>query len=1210
MWHGPIKSVLTCFFTLAVALIGCGRTSSDDDPSGDQDDSSVKEALGTERDNDEQSKTTSNESQLKPPVQVIAPAKSDLSTDELLVRAYQASLFKPQCPRRIEGEPPKLAVARNTLYIEGEQSVWSMDFSRDGRLLVSGHADGTIQFWPGLATSPRSGDDSQSPLRILSGHTDAVPAIALSPDDKYMVSGGLDHVIKLWDVQSAKVVRQFESLPGLVDQVAFSPDGQLLLAASSGRDRLAVYSVDHDSPLWKSANHSIGEFAPDSKSIAVAGHGTPLEILQARSGKLVRLIESKQKTTALAFSPDGSTLVASSVDPTRTVFYTPEGQVVREIDDHYFSHVCYLPEGKIICGATGGAYKTVQFWDAGSFELIRQVAQRQGAPAVSRDGHLLAAESATRITVWDIPLLLDFPAGHFLERFDQSGYSKIEGDLLILRAGSGHSDEDLEGCEAVSVPFGFDFSSTNITDEGFARLSANPHLVELDASYLDEISHDGLKHIGELSNLRSLHLRNLKSVTDEGLSRLSQLTKLKSLDLQGTSTSGTGLHELRELTGLNELVLSGHTTEEGLSLLIPFSNLVELRVYSDSITDAGMAYLTQMKKLRRLSYCGELVSGMGLEHLASMQKLEELSFKSSGITDDGLAQLPVLASLRNLDLSWNQGISDEVLQNLARVSNLERLNLNGCGGIRGPGLLHLEQLTQLETIELGYCEELKGSGLAVFSKLPNVTRLDLYRTAVMDEDLEHVARAKQLEYLKIPEHISDSGILHLVGLPNLKDLEFTKLPEVRGIGLASVAKAGKFRELDLKQTGVSDEGLSHFADLVELRSLRLPRRITDAGLAHLKGLTNLENLDLNDTKITNDGLKHLSSLGNLQWLGVQDTRLTDEGLVHLRENSRLSAVSHLDSSLSESEVEDLVRQKGKYGLENRSLNVANETIEAVALSPNGNTLAIGTESGELKLVAVDTGKTRFTVEDGYSTGADLGFVFLEDGQSFLCCADYQNIDRRETTSGKVIDTYRVEGEVVTFNHMAVGNEDGLLITCSQDTLVTCPLMGERSWKRMQQREHIVAFDVDVSGRFAALGFKSGGVSVWDLIQGKRVANYNRHGTRRIDGLAISRDGQLVASVDEYDRLLVCNGNDGTILWQIERQYAYELAFSPDGTQLVIGSLCDDAQIFDAQSGGHLRTYKCSLTAMAISRDGKTLVAGGLNGVLKSWDMPPIKTNHD
>ena len=61
-------------------------------------------------------------------------------------------------------------------------------------------------------------------------------------------------------------------------------------------------------------------------------------------------------------------------------------------------------------------------------------------------------------------------------------------------------------------------------------------------------------------------------------------------------------------------------------------------------------------------------------------------------------------------------------------------------------------------------------------------------------------------------------------------------------------------------------------------------RITDAGLAHLVGLTNLQTLNLSDCyQITDAGLVHLKGLTNLKTLVLMQTQITDAGVAELKQ---------------------------------------------------------------------------------------------------------------------------------------------------------------------------------------------------------------------------------------------------------------------------------------------------------------------------------------
>jgi hypothetical protein len=103
-------------------------------------------------------------------------------------------------------------------------------------------------------------------------------------------------------------------------------------------------------------------------------------------------------------------------------------------------------------------------------------------------------------------------------------------------------------------------------------------------------------------------------------------------------------------------------------------------------------------------------------------------------------------------------------------------------------------------------------------------------------------------------------------------------------GLAQVKTLPKVVQLDLKDTQVTDEGLAHLAGIATLAKLHLEKtKITDAGLAHLKDLGNLEYLNLYGTAVTDAGLEHLKGLKNLKKLYVWQTQVTDEGIAKLKE---------------------------------------------------------------------------------------------------------------------------------------------------------------------------------------------------------------------------------------------------------------------------------------------------------------------------------------
>ena len=69
-------------------------------------------------------------------------------------------------------------------------------------------------------------------LRILTGHSDSVNAIAITPDGKQMVSGSEDGVLKVWDLETGKQLLTLSGHSKLVTAIAISPDNKRVISAS------------------------------------------------------------------------------------------------------------------------------------------------------------------------------------------------------------------------------------------------------------------------------------------------------------------------------------------------------------------------------------------------------------------------------------------------------------------------------------------------------------------------------------------------------------------------------------------------------------------------------------------------------------------------------------------------------------------------------------------------------------------------------------------------------------------------------------------------------------------------------------------------------------------------------------------------------------------------------------------------------------------
>jgi len=115
-------------------------------------------------------------------------------------------------------------------------------------------------------------------------------------------------------------------------------------------------------------------------------------------------------------------------------------------------------------------------------------------------------------------------------------------------------------------------------------------------------------------------------------------------------------------------------------------------------------------------------------------------------------------------------------------------------------------------------------------------------------------------------------------------------------GLTNLTRL-RLSNTDLTHTHVTDAGMVHLKGLTNLTELALGcTGVSDGGLVHLKGLTNLTMLELYNMRVSDAGLMHLKGLTNLTALVLYNTRVSDTGLVYLTGLSKLTALT-LDNAL-------------------------------------------------------------------------------------------------------------------------------------------------------------------------------------------------------------------------------------------------------------------------------------------------------------------------
>jgi len=127
---------------------------------------------------------------------------------------------------------------------------------------------------------------------------------------------------------------------------------------------------------------------------------------------------------------------------------------------------------------------------------------------------------------------------------------------------------------------------------------------------------------------------------------------------------------------------------------------------------------------------------------------------------------------------------------------------------------------------------------------------------------------------------------------NIVELDLTSTWVTDG-DLAKVAQMRHLRKLDLSHTRVTDAGLEKLKSLENVVELNCyyAERLTEDGIAHLRGWKHLERLSLRGTKVTSQVFEHLANLTSLRSLDLGFTQIEDEGFEQLVSLARLEKLS-------------------------------------------------------------------------------------------------------------------------------------------------------------------------------------------------------------------------------------------------------------------------------------------------------------------------------
>jgi len=286
---------------------------------------------------------------------------------------------------------------------------------------------------------------------------------------------------------------------------------------------------------------------------------------------------------------------------------------------------------------------------------------------------------------------------------------------------------------------------------------------------------------------------------------------------------------------------------------------------------------------------------------------------------------------------------------------------------------------------------------------------------------------------------------------------------------------------------------------------------------------------------------------------------------NLRERSLLLALAAYRIKPTLESVDSLFDSLKGHGYLKKYSGGNGSYLLSVAFSPDGKTLAFGTQDMKIFLLDAATGAQRAVLTDHHSWVWSV--AFSPDGKTLVSGSSDKTLMLWDAATGRPIGQ---------------------------------PLTGHEGEVKS------VAFSPD--GKTVASGSWDKTVMLWDVASHQPTGQPLRGHTDKVSGVAFSPDGKTVASC----------GDKTVILWDVaghqpigspldgHHSSVLSIAFSPDGKTLASGNEDNTITVWDVASrrplGSPLRRHNGSVLSIAFSPDGKTLASGSEDNTIILWDM--------
>lgn len=220
----------------------------------------------------------------------------------------------------------------------------------------------------------------------LIGHEGPVYSLGFSPDDRLLVSGGADGCVKLWSTSAKAPLLSVDAHRGAVTSTAwFNHGGYFASAGSDGVARMFAIDRVADGPLREFGIRSNAgairavEVHPNSTMVLTSGADRLLRVWDIRAARCCRILSGQSSSAySVAVSHAGRLVASGASDGSLGLWDLPTGKLLANVQAHRNSISSLDFSHGSLTVASGGIDGVVHLWDVTEASYGKMPPQLQG----------------------------------------------------------------------------------------------------------------------------------------------------------------------------------------------------------------------------------------------------------------------------------------------------------------------------------------------------------------------------------------------------------------------------------------------------------------------------------------------------------------------------------------------------------------------------------------------------------------------------------------------------------------------------------------------------------------------------------------------------------------------------------------------------------------------------------------------------------------